>query len=71
MKIRLLDVVVLTQDVPKYNLKQGESGTVVEVLANGEAFEVEFIDSSSGYTYALVTLCPSQPCVLHTYGIDE
>ena len=71
MKIRLLDVVVLTQDVPKYNLKQGESGTIVDILANGEAFEVEFIDSSSGYTYALVTLCPNQLRVLHTYGIDE
>ena len=71
MKIRLLDVVVLTQDVPKYNLRQGESGTVVEVFANGEAFEVEFIDSSSGYTYALVTLYPNQLRVIHTYGVDE
>ncbi|MCY3549756.1 MAG: DUF4926 domain-containing protein [Candidatus Poribacteria bacterium] len=70
MEIRLLDVVVLTQNVPKYNLKRGESGTVVEILTNGEAFEVEFIDSS-GYTYALVTLCPNQLRVLYTYGIDE
>ena len=41
-KIKLLDVVALTQDVPEHNLKRGEVGTVVEVLANGEAYEVEF-----------------------------
>ena len=71
MEIRLLDVVMLTQNVPKYNLKRGERGTVVEVLSNGEAFEIEFVDSNSGYTYALVTLCPSQLRVLHTYCIDK
>ncbi len=71
MRMELLDVIVLTQNVPKYNLNQGERGTVVEVLSNDEAFGIEFIDSSSGYTYALVTLCPSQLRVLHTYGIDE
>ena len=41
-KIKLLDVVALTQDVPEHNLKRGEVGTVVEILANGEAYEVEF-----------------------------
>ena len=45
-KIKLLDVVALTQDVPEHNLKRGEVGTVVEILSNGEAFEVEFSDDN-------------------------
>lgn len=45
-KIKLLDVVALTQDIPEHNLKRGEVGTVVEILANGEAFEVEFSDEN-------------------------
>jgi len=45
-KIKLLDVVALTQDVPEHKLKRGEVGTVVEILANGEAFEVEFSDDN-------------------------
>ena len=39
---KLLDVVALTQDIPEHNLKRGAVGTVVEILANGEAYEVEF-----------------------------
>ncbi|PSO57478.1 MAG: DUF4926 domain-containing protein, partial [Cyanobacteria bacterium QH_7_48_89] len=42
--IKLLDVVALTVDLPKYNLWRGQVGTVVETLANGTAFEVEFSD---------------------------
>ena len=45
-KIKLLDVVALTQDIPEHNLKRGEVGTVVEILANGEAYEVEFTDDN-------------------------
>ena len=45
-KIKLLDVVALTQDVPEHNLKRGEVGTVVEILSNGEAYEVEFINAN-------------------------
>ena len=41
-KIKLLDVVALTEDIPEHNLKRGEVGTVVEILSDGEAFEVEF-----------------------------
>ncbi len=41
-EIKLLDVVALTQDVPEHNLKRGDIGTVVEILSNGEAYEVEF-----------------------------
>ena len=57
-EIKLLDVVALTQDVPEHNLKRGEVGTVVEILSNGEAFEVEFSDDN-GQMYK----CLSFPCL--------
>lgn len=62
-KIKLLDVVALTVDLPKYNLWQGQVGTVVEILANGEAYEVEFCDRE-GRTYESVGLRPDQIMVL-------
>ena len=37
--IELLDVVALTVDLPEYNLWRGQVGTVVELLANGTAYE--------------------------------
>ena len=42
MNIKLLDSVALTRDLPEYNLSRGQSGTVVEILADGKAFEIEF-----------------------------
>ena len=48
--IKLLDVVALTVDLPQYNLWRGQVGTVVEILAGGAAFEVEFNDRN-GRTY--------------------
>ncbi|MGD9564222.1 MAG: DUF4926 domain-containing protein [Pyrinomonadaceae bacterium] len=63
-KIKLLDVVALTEDVPEERLYEGQVGTVVEVYNNGEAFEVEFIDRE-GKTYALTTLEPRQLLALH------
>ena len=59
MNIRLLDVVALTGDIPEYNLRRGQVGTVVEILANGNAFEVEFSDLD-GRTYESVGLSPDQ-----------
>ena len=47
---KLLDIVALTVDLPNDNLWRGQVGTVVEILANGQAFEVEFSDRS-GRTY--------------------
>jgi hypothetical protein len=49
----LLDVVALTIDLPEYNLLSGQVGTIVELLADGAAFEVEFSDSN-GQTYESV-----------------
>jgi Domain of unknown function (DUF4926) len=62
--IKLLDVVALTADLPEYNLWRGQVGTVVEVLAGGSAFEVEFSDRA-GRTYESVGLRPEQFMVLH------
>ncbi len=63
-RIKLLDVVALTQDVPEHNLKRGEVGTVVEILANGEAYEVEFSDDN-GQMYKCLSFPASQLRVLH------
>lgn len=65
--IELLDTVAVTADVPVLGLTAGEVGTVVEVLGNGEAFEVEFCDNS-GVTYGLHTLRAGQLLALHRRG---
>lgn len=62
--IKLLDVVALTVDLPEYNLCRGQVGTVVEILASGSAFEVEFSDRE-GRTYESLGLRPDQLLVLH------
>ena len=68
----LLDVVALTIDLPEYNLLRGQVGTIVELLADGAAFEVEFsdslrdsFDSRNGQTYESIGLRPEQIMVLH------
>jgi len=55
--IKLLDIVALTIDLPHDNLWRGQVGTVVEILANGQAFEVEFSDRN-GCTYESLGLTP-------------
>ncbi len=62
--INLLDVVALTVDLPQYKLGRGQVGTIVEILANGAAFEVEFCDRK-GCTYESLGLGPEQLMVLH------
>lgn len=62
--IKLLDVVALTVDLPQYNLSRGQVGTVVEILADGTAFEVEFSDRN-GRTYESLGLHSEQIMVLH------
>ena len=62
--IKLLDIVALTGDLPQYNLWRGQVGTVVERLAEGSAFEVEFSDRK-GRTYESLGLRPEQIMVLH------
>jgi hypothetical protein len=62
--IKLLNVVALTVDLPEQNLWRGQVGTVVEILQNGAAFEVEFSDRN-GRTYESLGLRPDQIMVLH------
>ena len=66
--IKLFDSIALTGDLPEYNLRRGQVGTVVEILADGKAFEVEFSDSD-GRTYESVGLRPDQIMVLHSESI--
>ncbi len=65
--IELLDTVALLYDLPELGLKAGEVGAVVEVLGDGEAFEVEFSDNS-GMPYGQHALKASQIIALHTRG---
>ncbi len=59
MNIELLDLVALTVDLPECQLNRGQVGTVVEILAAGEAFEVEFSDPD-GRTLESIALRPDQ-----------
>jgi hypothetical protein len=61
--IKLLEVVALTEDLPREDLYQGQVGTVVEILAP-DVYEVEFCDDE-GQTYAMKALNASQLMVLH------
>ena len=61
--IHLLDVVALTVDLPQYNLWRDQVGTVVELLADGAAFEAEFSDRN-GRTYESLGLRPEQITIL-------
>lgn len=63
-KFNLLDVVALTVDLREYNLSRGQVGTIVEILADGAAFEVEFSDRN-GRTYESVGLRSEQIMLLH------
>jgi hypothetical protein len=65
-KIELLDTVALTEDIPERDLRQGEVGTVVELLGP-EVFEVEFSDDE-GQTYAEFALRNDQLILLHNQG---
>ncbi|MEM6614816.1 MAG: DUF4926 domain-containing protein [Cyanobacteria bacterium P01_C01_bin.72] len=62
--VKLLDVVALTVDLIEYGLWRGQVGTVVEILADGTVFEVEFSDRN-GRTYESLGLRAEQIMVLH------
>ncbi len=65
--IELLDTVALLVDLPELGLKAGEVGAVVEVLGDGQAFEVEFADES-GVPHGLHALKADQLIALRTQG---
>ena len=50
-----LDTVVLTHDIDKYGLKQGDIGAVMHCYKDNTAFEVEFV-TVEGRTIVLLTL---------------
>jgi hypothetical protein len=56
--LNVLDVVVLTTDLPAEKLKKGSLGTIVEVFEGG-TFLVEFADLN-GIPYALPVLLIAQ-----------
>ncbi len=62
-KVKLLDVVALTEDLPERKLERGQVGTVVEILAP-DVYEVEFADND-GRTYAELAVKEEQLLVLH------
>lgn len=62
-KVKLLDVVALTQELPKHDLSLGQVGTVVEFLAP-DVYEVEFTDNN-GRTFAELAVRAEQLLVLH------
>jgi hypothetical protein len=54
MKLKLLDVVVLTQNMTEHHLPQGAIGTIIEILRE-DFFLVEFADKN-GVAYAMADL---------------
>lgn len=60
--VKVLDVVVLTEDVPARGLVRGQVGTIVEELG-ADSFEVEFSDDE-GRAYAIAPLRAHQLLVL-------
>jgi len=66
MRIPLLALVALTEDLPEHRLTRGQIGTVVEHLERDgdRAILVEF-SNERGQTYAMVPLRPEQLLVLH------
>ena len=62
-KVKLLDVVALTQEFPDRDLPLGQVGTVVELLAPN-VYEVEFTDNE-GRAFAELALRADQLLVLH------
>ena len=57
MAFRELDTVALSRDLPEHNLRRGDLGAVVHVLAP-DLYEIEFV-RASGVTEALVSLSSS------------
>jgi len=58
-EIKELDRVVLAENLPKHGLRAGDIGTVVDVYAEGQGFEVEVCDLA-GSTIDVVTVTAAQ-----------
>ena len=44
---KLYDTVALLEDLSEENLWRGQVGAIVEIYNQGEAFEVEFVDTEA------------------------
>lgn len=55
MTYKNLEIVALNRNISEYGLKEGDTGTVVDVYEGGEAYEVEFM-TDEGKTIAVLTL---------------
>ena len=67
-RLKLLDLVVLKEDLPDRGLRRGNIGTIVEIF-DDQAYEVEFIDEE-GQTLALFALRDDQILPLSTQQYD-
>lgn len=67
---KLFDSVALLEDLPKENLWRGQIGAVVEICNDGEAFVVEFVDTS-GKTYGLLPLRREQIMLLRRDSAEK
>jgi hypothetical protein len=63
MKMKLLDVVALTEDFLEHDLIRGQVGTIVEELPP-DAYEIEFSDDQ-GHPYASIGVPADKLIVLH------
>ena len=74
--IKELDTVVLTHDIAKYGLVEGDIGVVVHCYTEGNAYEVEFV-TAEGRTIAVLTLnlddvrLMSSREILHVREVDR
>jgi len=55
MTYKNLEIVALNHDISEYRLKEGDTGTIVDVYEGGEVYEVEFM-TDEGKTIAVLTL---------------
>jgi ATP-dependent exoDNAse (exonuclease V) alpha subunit len=67
--IREHDGVVLLRDLPEENLVAGETGVVVYVHKNADAFEVEFPNPSGSPRYIVETIQASDLMKLLNLGV--
>lgn len=63
------DTVALTEDLPESGLVRGQVGVVVRAHADGDAYEVEFVDVE-GRTYAMATVRGERLLVLHHRPVE-
>lgn len=67
-KAHELDVVELTEDLPEFDLRRGEQGTVVEVFENPEeAYIIEFLYDEGASSKLAYGVRPAQIIMVSPY----